>query len=571
MYLTCGSNTLFVLIAIALLDSPWVLFPERWYIVVLFFSIVLIQGPLVVVMYFTPQLNTNPRLKTASDTLVGVGVNAVLFVYLSLFEGFQFHTASAARKWVDHHRKLNEIRRVARYVGSNDSNDEGCDKKETMIRYTADYFEKHGDVDGTASLSNLRLHHDPFGDYWADFLLPKLLLFVFGAVSIWATAYTRFHFTSDDNTTISPESLELANSVYLVCYFLQFFILIVWLLLILRSSIITGNKLRLQPFLSTRPAQLAYRVLFAHVTLGFLSLAVLFFVGLENLLKKWRGREATPVPMSGQEDPVTSLNFWLQLLTRLTQRFPYSGTAASIGFGRIFFATVSVLIAAFIFLPPKHNESPELDETQRAETSEGNSNPEDRIRQRRDKRAVISMLKYAHTWRVFPLPIERASTVETLLLSRTLFQLYSNGQKDYTNLRDPGVVSIGPYVPVFCIELACWLLEASFQAYYSPTSVEWNDDTPGKMNLISIGLRLEAAILDEATNTQAVVATNVTDQVDGEEDSIIVVAFRGSVDATNAKTDLKYGMVSIGLPLSLSSELLCLTFAITFRYPSPIS
>ena len=49
------------------------------------------------------------------------------------------------------------------------------------------------------------------------------------------------------------------------------------------------------------------------------------------------------------------------------------------------------------------------------------------------------------------------------------------------------------------------------------------------MNLNSIGLRLEAAILDETTNTQAYIASNIRDQVDGEEDSIIVIAFRGSV------------------------------------------
>lgn len=131
-----------------------------------------------------------------------------------------------------------------------------------------------------------------------------------------------------------------------------------------------------------------------------------------------------------------------------------------------------------------------------------------------------------------------------MLRSRTLFQLYSNGHRDYNNLCDPGVVSIGPYVPVFCTELACWLLEACWQSYYSPTTaVEWNDETPGKMDLNSIGLKLEATILDEATNTQAFVATNLADQVDGEEDSIIVVAFRGSVDSVNAKTDLKYSMV----------------------------
>lgn len=30
-----------------------------------------------------------------------------------------------------------------------------------------------------------------------------------------------------------------------------------------------------------------------------------------------------------------------------------------------------------------------------------------------------------------------------------------------------GAIYKGRYTPVFCIELACWLLEASWQAYYS--------------------------------------------------------------------------------------------------------
>ena len=137
-------------------------------------------------MYFFPRLNSSAVFKSASDTFVGIGVNGVLFVYLSLFQGFQFHTAQATRKWVDHHRKLNEIRRVAKYVGKGEGGSGGaCENKEAMIKYIADYFLNHGDVDGTISLSNLRLYHDPLGEYWADFILPKLFLFLLGAVSIW--------------------------------------------------------------------------------------------------------------------------------------------------------------------------------------------------------------------------------------------------------------------------------------------------------------------------------------------------------------------------------------------------
>ena len=518
------------------MESPWYLFPERWYILLLLISLILIQGPLLVVMYFSTHFNNDPSMHTAADTMVGIGVNGVLFVYFCLFEGFKYHKADVTRKYMEHQRHLTEIRRAAKYVvaGNNDVEDP-CE--DSILRYTADYFERHGDIDGVTSIVSLRLHHDPLSDYWADFLLPKMLLFAVGALSIWLTAFTRFHFSGSD---ISSEQLRLANVVYLASYVVQFVVLIIWLLLILKSSMETGSRLRIEPFLSTRPAQLAYRVIFAHVTLGVVTLATLFFLGVGHLLQNWEGtatNNAKDIDANTGQAPESSLDFWMHVTTRITQRFPYSGTAASIGLGRILFATVSIFIAAFIFLPPvpenHDNEDGLAQSTAR----------EEKARERRDKRSVIAMVRKTHTWRVLPLPIERASAVKRMMKNDHFFQLYKSGYKDYSNLHDRGVVSVGPYIPLYCTELACWLHEASFQAYYTPKAVDWNDWTPGKMNLSSIGLRLEAAIFDETTNSQAIVATNIADQVDGEEDSIIVVAFRGSVDGTNLTTDLRTRMV----------------------------
>ena len=61
------------------------------------------------------------------------------------------------------------------------------------------------------------------------------------------------------------------------------------------------------------------------------------------------------------------------------------------------------------------------------------------------------------------------------------------------------------------------------------------------MNLGSIGLKLEQDIFHEETDTRAFVATNIAPQVDGDVDSIIVVAFRGTVSTTNLKTDFNWG------------------------------
>ena len=46
------------------------------------------------------------------------------------------------------------------------------------------------------------------------------------------------------------------------------------------------------------------------------------------------------------------------------------------------------------------------------------------------------------------------------------------------------------------------------------------------MNLDSVGLELEADIFNEQSDIRAFVGTNLSGQVDGESDSIVVIAFR---------------------------------------------
>mmetsp|Transcript_6004 Transcript_6004/g.12354 ORF Transcript_6004/g.12354 Transcript_6004/m.12354 type:complete len:520 (-) Transcript_6004:149-1708(-) len=130
-----------------------------------------------------------------------------------------------------------------------------------------------------------------------------------------------------------------------------------------------------------------------------------------------------------------------------------------------------------------------------------------------------------------------------------MFQIYKDFHTD-KNTHDRGLVSIGPYIPVFCAELACWLNEASWQAYNSPVTenseaIKQRDDFCGWMRLDVIGLQLEGYVYDDRTNTQAYIATNSAHQVDGEEDSVIVVAFRGTSDATNIKTDFRLRQVPL--------------------------
>ena len=231
----------------------------------------------------------------------------------------------------------------------------------------------------------------------------------------------------------------------------------------------------------------------------------------------------------------------IRVLSEVARQFPYSGTAASVGSGRIIFATVSILITAFIFLPTHALDEDYDDEPQK--TTAPKTPLQIQRRLRRDKRRVVHLAKNSKTWRVFPIPIERSS-VQTTQLQDDGYQLYKDLRIDEENTRDRGVVSVGPYMPLFCLEIAYWLNEASWQTYYTPAGIDRKKGSTGPMNLDPLGLRMEGAVYDEVTDTQAYVATNISPQVDGDEDSIIVIAFRGTVSASNIHTDFRSRQVS---------------------------
>ena len=105
-------------------------------------------------------------------------------------------------------------------------------------------------------------------------------------------------------------------------------------------------------------------------------------------------------------------------------------------------------------------------------------------------------------------------------------------------------------MPLFCLEIAYWLNEASWQTHYPPTGIDRKKGSTGAMNLDPLGLRMEGTVYDEVTDTQAYVATNISPQVDGDEDSIIVIAFRGTVSASNIQTDFRSRQVSFLPPPS---------------------
>jgi len=523
-------------------ESHWILFPERYYIILLLVSLLLVQEPLLAAMVLSPTLGSSVKLHIAADATIGIGVHGILFVYLCLFHGFRYHTAAVSKKRSDHQRQILQLRRTAKYVKSVENNPRSPSEG-AMAQYADDFYEVYGDIDGSVS-NNHRLQNDPFGDGWADFLLLKLALFLVGAASVLATAYCRFPPEADGSFSIDFQSINTYRKLFVVSTCLNFLVLLIWIYNIISTIIETGRHLRAERFLATRPVQLAMRIILAHMTLGLTVLVATFYLNVHRLATKW---SLTGPESVNQGEDLSDLETAIRVVGDISLTFPYSGTAASVGGGRVLFATVSILITAFIFLPARTLEQDVID-IQDEENDKRKPYVQDsryeQWRLKRDKRLVIHLAKEAKTWRVFPLPIDQS--IPTTVLEDRVYQLYKNLHID-RNVRDRGIVSLGPYTPLFCLELACWLNEASWQAYYSPKGVssKYFDEAPGIMNLETLGLRMEGVVYDETTDTQVFVATNVAPRVDGDEDSVIVVSFRGTASTSNLQTDLRSKQVPL--------------------------
>jgi hypothetical protein len=472
-----------------------------------------------------------------ADATMGLGIQGILLAYHCLFKGLQYHTAARSKSRAERQRKALQLRQALKYVEQDKGHPEISSPSAVE-----EYYKEFGDIDGSAFTSHLRLPSDPCADGWVDFILPAGCVWFIGVFCAVLSAYCRWYSAGSDlqenhavDGIIGNESR--VDVVYKLSSTAEVFIILIWIHLILAAIVDTGEKLKKEPFLGTRPAQLAFRILFAHTALAMTALVVSFLLYVRQLETDWHGQTIEiSVEQSDKEFPVLILRALHDVVTR----FPYSGTATTVGFGRLLCVSIEVLITAFIFLPAHAMDSSDTDEL------EEHAGRELRLRNKnkRDKRLVVHLAKESRTWRIFPCPIQRMNDLNSPLQDN-MYQLYKDLHTD-TNIQRRGIVSIGPYTPVFCAEIACWLNEASWQAYYSPPGaldMMHKDDFEGWMNLESIGLQLEGYVYDDRTNAQAYIATNFAPQVDGEEDSIVVVAFRGTSNVTHMQIDLRMRQV----------------------------
>ena len=349
-------------------ENPWILFPERYYILPLLLSLLLVHEPILIAINYIPALGSISKtctLRAVSDASAGAGVQGILLIYLCLIQGFRYHTSDRSKQRAERQRKALQLRQAVKFV------DDDKHKHKEFIsspRVVENYYEEYGDIDGSAFTEHLRLPNDPFNSSsWADFLLPKIMLWLVGVLSCTMVAYTQH--SHGKTTTISHSSLTNNDTMYIVSSLIYGSTIALWTYLIIISLYVTGETLRREPFLGTRPAQLAYRILFAHSALAIAALVMSSIQYIRKLQGVLQGQSIVTIVKHGDVS--------------------FSGM-----FGRLLSVTVQVIITAFIFLPP-HT----MDSDEDGDDDDKNERTDLQIlsKNKRDKRLVVHLAKHSKT------------------------------------------------------------------------------------------------------------------------------------------------------------------------------
>jgi hypothetical protein len=71
-------------------ESPWITFPERRYLQLLLFCLIILQNPLLSYAYFHPSLYSSTKFRCVADSLSGISIQGFLFLWLCLVHGLRY-------------------------------------------------------------------------------------------------------------------------------------------------------------------------------------------------------------------------------------------------------------------------------------------------------------------------------------------------------------------------------------------------------------------------------------------------------------------------------------------------
>ena len=177
-----------------------------------------------------------------------------------IFIHYRHSTADIGRRRFDQHQRVLELKKATGHISPTNKIE---DNQWGMVKW---YYQQYGDFYGvgTAHSMALRMKHDNASDSFVEFMFPKMSLLVIGIVSSVTAAASRFPMSESSDLSereeLNPDRFGSGSKVYVTSSIVQLVVIQIWCLFIVYTSFITGERLRREPFLSTRPAQLAFRV-----------------------------------------------------------------------------------------------------------------------------------------------------------------------------------------------------------------------------------------------------------------------------------------------------------------------
>ena len=142
-----------------------------------------------------------------ADSLSGMSIQFILFLWVSLVHGLRYHTADIYRRRFKQHKRVLELLEATKHL-TQSSDKEGMD--ESISDRVTNYSREYGYVEGTgaAQSSALLMKHDPNSDSFVEFMFPKFTLLVLGSIATIAAAATRVNMSSEPSNPNSAASLN---------------------------------------------------------------------------------------------------------------------------------------------------------------------------------------------------------------------------------------------------------------------------------------------------------------------------------------------------------------------------
>ncbi|EJK48791.1 hypothetical protein THAOC_32382, partial [Thalassiosira oceanica] len=334
--------------------------------------LVLLQNPLLVYAYFRPRhCYGSPIFRFLADSISGLSIQLILFLWVSLVHGLRYHTADMYRRRFEQHKRVLELLEATKHL-TQGPDKEGMVESSISDRVTK-YSREYGYVEGTgtAQSSALLMKHDPNSDSYVEFMFPKLTLLVLGSISTIASAATRVNMSSESlnpnsAASLNPDRFDRRTRIYIS------------------------------------------RVLSSILLLGSGCCVVLFYLhwGHAFVLEKPPVSDmgvglTYDTSLGGDADTLGSkAEMFFGFIRRVMSQIPYVGTTSSAG--NLLYATACSMVVANMFLPSSlFRPSPKRE---RFGAEEVSAEREKKLLGT-DKRFVVSLAKATHTWRVFPLPM----------------------------------------------------------------------------------------------------------------------------------------------------------------------